>query len=624
MTDQPVLVPFVEDDGSPAGGRSGRIPFRLRIGVIGHVKLADTGELRAAVRAGIECAVKQTGYHSLKSPATSVTLTVVSSLAEGADRIVADEVLKTCGGRLMSVMPVPKEDLDVYRSDFKDEGSRGAFDAYQASAWRPIYPTPGTVPRSKPKEEWAQDADQGYTDDDRKAGYRWAAHTVARNCDVLIALWDQEGSRGTGGTADTMKHLRQRDEQIYDAEPSRETTLGMLGSTAASLLFSTDEPIVLEAAGPLRIIVPTKGKATPMVDDDDDSFKRAADVVRKRLTAELKSLDRLNRKKVKRATWSKADEDARKYLASDLSWRSERLAGIFESITPSLIRADERAKTANRHFLRMSYLQFCSTAAATVIAALEAVVFPGVWGLTIGEIGFLLASVVTVVAEQHWKTHELWTDYRFLAEQLRSVYYLLAVGVMPDQDLEAPDVPVTPGRSQHGWVARAFAEVLAEQVPPGGLKVTEPLDVLNGLVRSRWVQGQITYFRKTSVRLTRNHNAVRSLLVGVLFVTIAAAVVHSLGLWPNGAGQTEALAMCAIGLPAVAAALATLRSLREFIRHASRYANMATLLDWYLRQSVAEESLPHLQKLAQSVYDVLTAESRGWLSAVTGRDIEIG
>lgn len=521
-------------------------------------------------------------------------------------------------------MPVPKDDLDVYRSDFKDEESRRAFDAYQSSAWRPIYPLPGTVPKSKPEEEWAQDPCRGYTDDDRKEGYRWAAHAVARNCDVLIALWDQEGPRGTGGTGDTMKHLRERDEQIYDVEQSRESTLGMIGSAVASVFFSTDAPIVLEAAGPLRIIVPTKGDATPVVDDDDDSFKRAAEVVRKRLAGELKSIDRLNRTKLKPAIWSKADKDARKYLATDLSWRCERLTSLFENLTPSLIRADERAKTANRNFLRMSYVQFCSTAAATIVAALEAVVFPGVWGLTIGEIGFLLASFVTVLAERRWKTHERWTAYRVLAEQLRSVYYLLAVGVGPDRDLSSPDVPIDSAPSQQSWVERAFSQVLADQVPPGGLEVTEPLDVLNGLIRSRWVPGQITYFRKTSARLARSHNAVRSLLVTVLFVTIAAAVVHSLHLWPDGTGQTEALTMCAIALPAVAAALATLRSLREFIRHSSRYANMATLLDWYLGQSVTEESLPHLQKLAQSVYDVLTAESRGWLSAVTGRDIEIG
>jgi hypothetical protein len=82
--------------------------------------------------------------------------------------------------------------------------------------------------------------------------------------------------------------------------------------------------------------------------------------------------------------------------------------------------------------------------------------------------------------------------------------------------------------------------------------------------------------------------------------------------------------MCAIGLPAVAAVLANIRSLREFSRHSTRFANMAKVLHWYLDQFVAESSVDHLRDLALSVYDVLTAESRGWLGAVSGRGIEIG
>jgi hypothetical protein len=139
-----------------------------------------------------------------------------------------------------------------------------------------------------------------------------------------------------------------------------------------------------------------------------------------------------------------------------------------------------------------------------------------------------------------------------------------------------------------------------------------------------WVSGQIDYFKSKSDRLMRQHNIVRSLLSAVLFITIAAAIVHSLHIWPLESNPTEALVMCAIGLPAVAAVLANIRSLREFSRHSTRFANMAKVLHWYLDQFVAESSADRLRDLALGVYDVLTAESRGWLGAVSGRGIEIG
>jgi hypothetical protein len=589
----------------------GRIPFRLRIGVTGHRNLPDSDELRKAINDAIDLAIAESGHSAAATPNTPVTLTVVSALAEGADRMVARAVLDRPGSKLISVLPVCKNDIDVYLSDFADDESRAEFHRYHDHAWRRISPPRGAIPEGTGKEA-------------REAGYLWASLATVRNCDVLIALWDGEAARGTGGTADVIGRLRKRDERISDAEPS-EAAAGVFG-TAAALILSMDTPLVLDTAGPLRIIIPTKGDPTPRV-DDAPPFNVAGDVIRKRIASDLGNLDRLNGIKFRPGKWSRAQNETRKYLAPDEYRQYPRLHGIFERITPPLIRADQAAIAANRLFLTLSYLLFCCTAAATIIAAFEAVVFPGTWGLTIGEIVFLAASLFIVFAERRWKTHERWTAYRFLTERLRSACYLLAAGATPGTEFETRDTPAEPG--QHGWIQRAFTEILAEQgagkqEDGAGPEGTEPLEILNSLIRVYWVSGQIDYFKSKSDRLMRQHNIVRSLLSAVLFITIAAAIVHSLHIWPLESNPTEALVMCAIGLPAVAAVLANIRSLREFSRHSTRFANMAKVLHWYLDQFVAESSVDHLRDLALSVYDVLTAESRGWLGAVSGRGIEIG
>jgi len=57
------------------------------------------------------------------SDATPVALTVVSSLAEGADRLVAREVL-AAGGELEVPLPLA---VDDYELDFETETSRAEF-----------------------------------------------------------------------------------------------------------------------------------------------------------------------------------------------------------------------------------------------------------------------------------------------------------------------------------------------------------------------------------------------------------------------------------------------------------------------------------------------------------------
>ncbi len=82
------------ETGAPGG--DGRIPFTFRIGVTGHRELADPDALRAAIRKA------QRGLIELLPVASAAGLTpvVVSALAEGADRLVAEEILADPEARL--------------------------------------------------------------------------------------------------------------------------------------------------------------------------------------------------------------------------------------------------------------------------------------------------------------------------------------------------------------------------------------------------------------------------------------------------------------------------------------------------------------------------------------------
>lgn len=166
----------------PEAGDKGRIPLRLRIGVTGHRQLDDEQALSAQVRRAIE-RIRQLAP---SSPHTPLLFTVVSPLAEGADRLVAREVLKDERADLEAPMPLPREE---YLKDFESDQSKGEFSSFLARA-----KVVAELPPCGRRDE----------------AYERVGRYVVDRSDVLIALWDGEPSRGQGGTAEIVAHARER------------------------------------------------------------------------------------------------------------------------------------------------------------------------------------------------------------------------------------------------------------------------------------------------------------------------------------------------------------------------------------------------------------------------------
>jgi hypothetical protein len=601
-----------ETEEKPAD--QGRVAFRLRIGVTGHRRLPDVARLRKAVNGAIDLAIAESGYPKDGLPRTPLRLTVVSALAEGADRVVVEEVLNRGGSNLVSVLPVPEKQLELYRDDFESEESKQDFDRLLGRAWRQIEAPAHLVPANATQEQ-------------RNNGYRWAGEEVVRNCDVLIAIWDGRPPRGAGGTADLIRWAREQDvkRSQHAPDPARSAAAGRPGLGQRILDFvlfgrpAADER-VFDVPGPLRIIVSSGDDHVPTV-DNAPQWETAAAATRERLRADLSGLDEFNRETLDPADWERAAQDIMNQLAPTEYRRHPGLNDILEQISPPLIRADQAAMRAQQRFFRWSYVFFWCAALATIIAAAQAVVFPGTWELTLGELALIIGSIIIVYLENKKKDHRHWFVCRFFAEHLRTSAYLLAVGVIPRTEFDIGGTEDDP--TQNEWVWRAFTAVLA------GFDISRPelpadLKTLNSLIKDVWMDGQREYYEKTSRKLMRRHNALRRLLYGVLYLTIVAAALHSLQIWPFHSSETQALVMCAIGLPAAAGALSNVRNLREFSRHSFRYARMAAVLRRYEERFEHKSDIKSLRRLAEEVGRLLTAETRNWLVEVSEHRLEHG
>lgn len=117
----------------------------------------------------------------------AVALTAVSSLAEGADRLLAWRVLARAEGRLVALLPLDAVD---FATDFESAPSVREFNELLAAA------------------DEVQVIPTDPADASREAAYERAGLAVLSGCDVLVALWDGEPSRGRGGTAELVAEAR--------------------------------------------------------------------------------------------------------------------------------------------------------------------------------------------------------------------------------------------------------------------------------------------------------------------------------------------------------------------------------------------------------------------------------
>src|SRR5579864_5540314 len=177
------------------------IPFVLRVGVIGHRDPSDAEGARAMVTVALSRLMRVIDKTMRRSAGaegggltTPLRIRIISSLAEGADRIAAQAALDAVEsrpswtGELAVTIPY---DIDYYRAhDCKSEWSRRQFDELLDRD-----PSPRALQRGVPHSE-----------DQHEQWYRDVGQHVADQCDVLLALWDGTDNNKPAGTAATVRY----------------------------------------------------------------------------------------------------------------------------------------------------------------------------------------------------------------------------------------------------------------------------------------------------------------------------------------------------------------------------------------------------------------------------------
>ena len=157
----------------------------ISIGISGHREIED----ERGVLKRLTVVLKQLSRHYRLD-------SIISPLADGADRLVAKILMEQHGARLITPLPV---EVNEYREDFTPE-SKKEFDAL-------LQQSENIFEVSSLKEQ------------KRNRCYMKVGERVVEESDLLIALWDGKKANGEGGTGDVVTYARDQGKPILHINP---------------------------------------------------------------------------------------------------------------------------------------------------------------------------------------------------------------------------------------------------------------------------------------------------------------------------------------------------------------------------------------------------------------------
>ncbi len=530
------------------------LQLALRVGITGHRSLSadQAAEIRVRVREVLstigDAASKVTqdpkSGHASKSP----LLRIISPIAEGADRLVAQEGL-SAGYQLQCPLPFLREEYD---HDFKSEDSKQEFNDLL----------------SKATAVFELDGDRA----NESLAYQTVGRVMLAQSDLVIAIWDGKPANGQGGTAQIVAEAASQEIPIIWLQPDKQGVIR------------------------LRLRV---GEAKDCIVEHDSWAARLSEV--------LNRLLRLPEEKHRTHAGAIACTSQLDFAAClTKSWPERSLLGYVwryfvkavayppppspvatteggsaphvsaQSETPFKKYYDQTDRPANYFagLYRGAFLLNYLLGALAVVIALMVVVIPAWQAVWIGLELVTIATIVTlIVLANRGRWHQKSIDCRYYAEQLRQMRYLWPLArVTPSSRPPAHQAFGDPRSTPMNWRFRAALRL--EGMPSARVTPEYAANCLD-IVFTQWIggpDGQVAYHRSTARQLARVNLRLHAAARAMFILTAAACIGH---LVIHEEHIAAILTLLSAALPATAAAAHAISEQGEFRRLAERSASMA-------------------------------------------------
>ncbi|MGH2409572.1 MAG: DUF4231 domain-containing protein, partial [Chloroflexota bacterium] len=384
---------------------------------------------------------------------------------------MAKVVLAQPDAVLEAVLPLPQDD---YQSDFVNPDSRRQFIEMLADAARIV-----ELPTTETREE----------------AYEQAGRFVVEQSDVLIAVWDGQTARGQGGTADIVAWARDRGAPVFwiNIMPPFAVT-EWLGNGMNPTAFQRIDQLNRAQPGEARLAAALGTTRAAIA-----AHARAADID----PAVLEPIE---------------------------AW-----------ILPTSTRVDLLANQAQRQFFRFSDATFVIAVLAVLASASPRLLgngFPPAPFRLHTTLRFapliecvLMCVVLLVIYLGHRnQLHQRWIAYRFLAERLRSAFFMALIDTIRVGAEREPEF-VTLHQPTDAWIQTAF-DVIWQRRPAGGAEI--PLERLRRFLARAWIGDQRAYQDRKSQRHARASRLLGRVSIAVFTVTLCISALDSFDGWRQG------------------------------------------------------------------------------------------
>ncbi len=554
IQDNPGLARAVRSQQA-SGGTTIPNQEHFRIGVTGHRHLENKAALSKRITQVLADLEKEQGRKG--------NLMVLSSLAEGADRLVPQVALDLGHAGLQAVLPLAAAD---YCQDFSSDDSRAEFRALlrRAESSQVLEPRPS-----------------------RPASYESVGHFIVDHSDVLLALWDGQPARGQGGTAEVVAYARRQGVPIYWIDTNDPTSWKRLGESPGG---DQDE----KAAGPNPGIAPETAELTALGSWGQD-FQASRDHVQPPL-----------------------DQESRDRLTARFATIAGHFAGAYDE-------AEDRALSLQGRYRQASLASYILATLAVLIVSAQSILHLNHW-IILGEVVAIALILLVYHLGQHKEWHLHWMESRLEAEWIRNGIFVafLRGRTIPGIDRHWSCKWVSNAESvkrvRQLWSDLPTLPELEESDLPLLRQYMKDVWITQ---QKQYHEDKSGHEKAKHNRIS---GAGEFMFWGTFLAAILHLLPHSFyHRWhlPDGP-IIKTLTLLAIGLPTMGAALAGLRSHFEFNKIASRSAMMASHLGDLEKDLARVQSIDELGKIVEEAETLMLQENSDWYFTIGMHHIEKG
>lgn len=462
----------------------------LVVGVTGHRDLA-TDEAPDIVRQVRDF------FTALKSAYPHTPIVLLSSLAEGADRLVAHTALD-CGAQLYVVLPMQ---VGLYERDFTSQQSLEEFRQLMQRSY-----DAGVIPMSDhPDAEAAQNPGPA-----RDLRYAAAGAYVVSHSEILVALWDGDEDEMPGGTSQIVRFALQGVPPHY------------LGGSNEALRSNETGAVyhvpVRRKSGNLKPGL--SATAAWRYPETEVSDAVAVRVARAAFEENLRNLDRFNRD----ASMPSLERRSAAGAASLLTPQQEvalEAGGVLQYTRALFGHADALALRCRNWTHIATIAIFAAIGVAAILFAFYTNVLTADSALYFAFLGVVAAAFAVDLVIINTRMQDRFQDYRSLAEGLRVQFYWRLAGIRES----VYEHYFARQEGELDWIRNAMrAARFRRETEPEIDPTDEKMRTLLETVLARWINDEAAYFSKTLRRERELASRIKWGANACLAVTVVVAI----------------------------------------------------------------------------------------------------